>query len=416
MSRKWDAREAGREVARTTIKKLNRPPNFFLLFSTIHYDKHGGFQEFLDGVWDVLPKGTPLVGGTVAGFMNQHGCFTRGSVALAVSYPNMDIAVGLGHNTKKNPKKAVEEFSKMIKTNAKESNFHEKFLFILPSGGKVPSLTGTGTRRVYKSKLPSSILSKLLKTSLKLYQKGLGREDIILEELSNSLPDFNIIGGSSIDDNKMENNYQFLGDNVYSNSIVGLSIITDSPIVMDSQVAVEKTGKYFKADTAGEKYIISKIDGKPATRTFFDYLNWPESLMDERLYRRTFFYPILFEQNGEIYPEVIGALFGNSIIVGFDIKSDTLCIGQSSRKILTKVLKDGLSNITKNGVPKLSIFIYCSALLETLGRDFFKVQEIIKEAHQDSPFLLIATGGEDFRIPNKVLKHSNETINMMAFS
>jgi len=35
MSRKWDAREAGREVARSTIEKLKAPPNFFILFSTM---------------------------------------------------------------------------------------------------------------------------------------------------------------------------------------------------------------------------------------------------------------------------------------------------------------------------------------------------------------------------------------------
>ena len=29
MSRKWDAYKAGQEVARSTIKKLNSPPNFF---------------------------------------------------------------------------------------------------------------------------------------------------------------------------------------------------------------------------------------------------------------------------------------------------------------------------------------------------------------------------------------------------
>ena len=58
MSRKWDALEAGREVARNTIKKLKTPPDFFLLFSTIHYEKHGGFQEFLNGVCDILPEAT----------------------------------------------------------------------------------------------------------------------------------------------------------------------------------------------------------------------------------------------------------------------------------------------------------------------------------------------------------------------
>src|SRR5512136_1247059 len=79
MSRKWNAREAGKEVAETAIKNLTLPPDFFLLFSTIHYEKYGGFQEFLNGVWDILPKKTPLIGGTVAGFINNYGCFSRGA-------------------------------------------------------------------------------------------------------------------------------------------------------------------------------------------------------------------------------------------------------------------------------------------------------------------------------------------------
>jgi hypothetical protein len=138
--------------------------------------------------------------------------------------------------------------------------------------------------------------------------------------------------------------------------------------------------------------------------------------MDERLHRRTFFYPILFEKNEEIFPEVIGVIVGDSIVCGFDVSSDKLCIGQSSRKILENAIRKGLQNITSYGPPEFSFIIYCSAFLETLGRDFFIVQKIIKEAYKDSPFLLISTGGEDFRIPNKIPKHSNETINTVAFS
>ena len=115
ISRKWDAYEAGREVARTTINNLDKPPSFFLLFSTIHYKNHGGFQEFLSGVWDVLPNETPLIGGTIAGFINNHGCYTRGATALAISYPKMDIALGYGINTKRNPKKAAKTCATMIK-------------------------------------------------------------------------------------------------------------------------------------------------------------------------------------------------------------------------------------------------------------------------------------------------------------
>jgi len=115
MSRKWDAREAGREVARSTIEKLNQPPSFILLFSTIHYKDHGGFQELLNGVWEVLPKGTPLIGGTISSFINNYGCYARGATALAISYPKMDVAIGIGRHTKITPKRAATKCAETIK-------------------------------------------------------------------------------------------------------------------------------------------------------------------------------------------------------------------------------------------------------------------------------------------------------------
>lgn len=410
VSRKWD----GAEVAQELVDKLQSKtpnPKFILLFTTIHYENE--FKKILSGLKDAFPD-PPLVGGTVAGFMTPEGCYTRGVTTLAVDYPNMEVSVDIGHNTKRNPEKAVKEFANSIKDKIKDTKFPEKLLFILTSGTMLPSLIGTDAKRVYKTKIPSSILSRLLKTSFQTSQKGVGREDTILDEISKHMPDFNIIGGSSIDNNKMEKNFQFLNNEIITNSVVGLSITTDISIILDSQVAVKKTNKVFQIHLSGEEYIINKIDNKPATRTFFEYLNWPDSLMDERLHRRTFFYPILFEKNKEIYPEVIGGLVGNNIICGFDFKSDKACIGRSSREILINAINNELENITNSGIPKVGVMIYCSALLETLGRDFFKVQEIIKKAYHGSPFLLIATGGEDFCIPNKVLKHSNETINTAA--
>ncbi len=411
ISRKWDGEEVAIEIVDKIKNKMSKP-KFILLFTTIHYEKE--FKKLLSGIKDAFPD-SPLIGGTVAGFMTQEGCYTRGVTALAIDYPNMDVAVGIGHNTKKNPKKAAIELSNMIKMNI-ASEYSEKFLFILTSGTKVPSLLGTGVKKVYKSKISSYMVSNLLRTSSQVSQRGLGREDRVLENISRYMSNYKIIGGSSIDDNKLEKNFQFFNKDIHSNSVIGLSICINKKILLDSQVAVEKTNIFFDVQTAGEKCIINKIDNKPATKTFFSHLNWPSSLMDERLHRRTFFYPLIFEKDGEIYPEVIGGIAGDSIICGFDVQSDKLCIGQSSRKILINSLKNSLNKITIDSIPKFSIIIYCSALLETLGIDFFKVQEILKEAYKDSPFLLIATGGEDFSIPNKVFKHSNETINLAAFS
>ena len=111
--------------------------HLFLLYSTIHYDDCGGFQELLDGVWEVLPDGTPLVGGTFGGFINQEGCYIKGVTAMAVSYPNMNVITGYGKNTKRSPKKAANHCVKMIKNGLK--NKHEnKFMLSIISGMRLP--------------------------------------------------------------------------------------------------------------------------------------------------------------------------------------------------------------------------------------------------------------------------------------
>ena len=209
MSRKWNAREAGREVAETAIRQLHEPPSFFLLFSTIHYEKHGGFQEFLNGVWDVLPKGTPLVGGTVVGFMNNYGCYTRGASALAVSYSNMDVSIGIGHNTKKNPNKAAENCTRNILKKFKESNYKESFVFQLVSGPTMPHFPGFGSGFILKGKVRGSLASRLIEISTKILQKGIGREEEVLERMSKSMEHTHIMSGSSSDDMKLSKNYQF---------------------------------------------------------------------------------------------------------------------------------------------------------------------------------------------------------------
>jgi hypothetical protein len=95
ISRKWDGEEVAIEIVDKIKNKMSKP-KFILLFTTIHYEKE--FKKLLSGIKDAFPD-SPLIGGTVAGFMTQEGCYTRGVTALAVDYPNMNVAVGIGHNT-----------------------------------------------------------------------------------------------------------------------------------------------------------------------------------------------------------------------------------------------------------------------------------------------------------------------------
>lgn len=415
MSRKWDAREAGKEVARNVIEKLNIPPDFFLLYSTIHYEKNGGFKEFLNGVWDVIPENTPLIGGTIAGFINNYGCFTRGASALAVSYKDMDVAIGYGLNTKKNPQKAAETCSQMIKNKLKNSSFTNKYLIEMVSGGKIPQFAGMGRRRVIKSGMTSKMATRLSNFSLNVLQYGVGREEEILDGLVNELPDYTIIGGSSIDDNSMIENYQFYNNQIYSNSLVALGVSTNQRINLNITYGLKPTDKKLKITKKGEdSRVIQEINNKPALEGFLKTLNWPHDFIDERLYRKTFFTPLGYWKDDILFPNVIGLFLGNNINVGFKIESDELSLLSASGKSLLQAVDDNLKEHSK--ATQVGFIISCAARLETLGKNIFKVKEKLSDFFGNTPYLLVYVGGEDTYSQNKGKRHINESFNVLTLS
>jgi hypothetical protein len=406
MSRKWDAREAGREVAETAIQKLSRPPDFFLLFSTIHYEKHGGFQEFLNGVWDVLPRGTPLVGGTVVGFMNNYGCYTRGASALAVSYSNMDVSIGIGHNTKKNPYKAAENCARNILKNFKDSNYKENFVFQLVSGPTMPHFPGFGSGFILKGKIRSSLASKLIEVSTKILQKGIGREDEVLEKMSKSMEYTYIMSGSSSDDMKLSKNYQFFNRKIFNNSVVAIGLKSDRKIDLKYghgfhklfDQALKVTEKAF-----GGK-IIKKINNMNAVNEFIKTIHWSEDMLDERLHEKTFFFPLGFEYADKtLSPAAIGAILGGGFSFSFRANSDNLFVLTASGQSIVDAID---ACMDRDSI--LTFGISCCANLVTLGDDIYRVQEQIQKYLKD--FLVIFTLGEGVYLPSeKIPKFFNET-------
>lgn len=229
-STKEDAREAGREVAKLALGQMKSKPDFFLLFSTIHYKDHGGFQELLNGVWEILSEGTPLIGGTVAGFLNPQGCYARGVTGMAISYPNMDVTIGYGKNTKRSPKKAARQCAGMIKTGLK-NKYNNKFLLSVISG---PEMPGSQMSPIINSRIAARIMLSILSFSQKIFQMGFGREEDVLEELTKELPDFNLLHGSTEDIVTWKTNYQFFNKHVFTETALALGIETDMMFDLNS--------------------------------------------------------------------------------------------------------------------------------------------------------------------------------------
>ncbi|MGF3555197.1 MAG: FIST N-terminal domain-containing protein [Thermoplasmatota archaeon] len=416
MSRKWDAHEAGREVAETAIQKLSRPPDFFLLFSTIHYEKHGGFQEFLDGVWDVLPKGTPLVGGTVAGFMNNYGVYVHGATALAVSYPNMDVAIGYGKNTKRNPKRAAHQSVEMIKNKLAGSQYKNKFLFNFVSGPELMRIPGQGYKKVINSGFMSRFIMLAFNTSQTIFQKGLGREDEIFEEITRILPNYSMLLGTSWDDYRGIHNYQFFNNNIFANSVLNLGISTDLDLDVCTNHGMKETGIKLKVTKLSrDKHIIHKINGQPARKELLHLLDWPQDFLSEKTMTRTIlYYPISYKRSGREVPIVTPGFIRDSILVPCKIDGGNVSILTVSGKKLIDAAKDNL-DFFNNIQPDFGLFSACITVLGTLG---FKTDFIRKEMlkyFEEKPFILFWSAGEGTYSPKESITYANMSFNTAIF-
>lgn len=401
ISRKWEAREAGREVVKSAISKLKTPPSFVLLFSTIHYKKHGGFQEFLNGVWDVLPKDTPLIGGTIAGFINNYGCYTRGATALAVTSPNINVAVGIGYHTKANPKAAAKKCAMMIKRNLKEKSSQNKLLIDFISGPTIPSLPIMGRTNVIKSKFFGWLATHFAIRLFSYFGNGMGKEEDIVDHLSSFFPDYYIIGGSSMDDYKQIYSYQFINREIHKNCIVALGCNVDFPIFLKSLIGMHNTNKTFKI--TGSSYngrLITSIDKKPAKKSILDLLGITEEQygdMSAFYYRTANYFPITFEENPSFTSGIAGFL-GNSVALGYKIRGKNIrflsITGKESLDLIDSIFKD----VYNHNFP--FAFMSSSAMvLNSLGMKAHNMKEKLDNYIKDVPYLMICTVNENAKTP-----------------
>lgn len=412
-SQNWDPVQAASEVIQQALKDLSKPPKFVLLFSSIHYEKEKGFQKILDTVYHFITKDTPLIGGTVAGFMNNHGCFTRGLTALACYSDEIDVATGVGHNTKRNPGKAARDAAKMIRNALTASKYKNKFLFEIVSGGMIPRI-GIMRKRIFRKGLLAKIASNLSELSLILFQLGVGREEETLDELTKQLPDFTILGGSAIDDNKMEQNVQFYYNTLLTNSIVGLAVLTNLDFDLITTYGHSKTGKAFEVSKTGaSNRIIKKLNGRPALQELLEKIGWPEQYLTERIYRKTFFYPLGYEKNGILYPEVMGLFLGNDVVVGYKIEGKTLhLLSASGKQYISSI--ETLLDIAQGKQIALNLGVFCAAALETFGRQVYAIRSRILKANKDAKFFVVFAGGEDtYRPHTNDIRHVNESFNTL---
>jgi len=389
LSRKWDAREAGREVAETTLEKMDgENPKFFLLFSTIHYEKYGGFQELLNGVWDVLPEGTALIGGTVAGFMTREGVFSRGVAALATS-GNFNVSSGFSEGVRKNPKKASIDIANKIGKN-------NSLVMVFPPGPSMPNVKGGEKLIVTKSKTMAKLAPRLLEISTTRLNKGVGREMEILEELSRQISS-DIVGSSTIDDNRYDNNYQFFINRFFSDAIVsiGLDKINYDLYTMETMPIPKSWYKVSKKKAFD--HVVEEIEGKKALSVYMKELGYMENMIFDEphlVHRRFVFVPaVTKDEHGGYHPRCPGTFYGGSLGFGHPI-FDYIGFSSTNGEYILNSFTEFYGKYNAKEVKFLLVFS-CAVLFEALGSGAYIINEKLRDIY-GGDYLMLFGGGEIF--------------------
>jgi len=399
-SQNWDPVTAGREVIEQALSKLSQPPKFVLLFSTIHYEKNKGFQKILETIYEQIPKETPLVGGTVAGFMNNTGVYTRGLTAMACYSDEIEVATGVGHSTKRNPKKAAREFVNNIKKMKINEKFKNKLLIDFISGPTMPHIPFIKRINLVRSKIIGELMAVYGLRASSLFGFGVGKEEEIIRELQKSNKT-SIFGGSATDAGKLISNYQFNNKTVLKNSITGLLIYTNNQIFVDGFSEMTKTNVCFRVDKKStEDRVIKTINDKPATIELLNKLGFTNEVFNnlEQLYRTTFYFPISISDD-DSSTTTIGAIYGTNLAVGHKLQTNNIKLLSASGKQIVNspnTFRKILEN--KN---KLTLIIACETGMEALGGKIYKQKEQIDAICKDN-YLVLYCGGEHFCNQNKI--------------
>ncbi|MDG6218061.1 MAG: FIST N-terminal domain-containing protein [Candidatus Thermoplasmatota archaeon] len=416
-TRRWNAKESGIDLAEGLMEKLNENPDFIVLFSTIHYMKNGGFEHLLEGIYEVFPENVKLVGGTVNGFLNNDGCFARGATALAVSSDEMDVAIGIGHNTKRNPKKAALQCASDLKKNLSHSGFQNGFLLHIISGAEVPNIPPIGTKKIIKPGAAPNTLMKLFSLSQYRLQMGPSRDEEILEGMIGYMPDFSMLSGATLDDGHGIHNYQFYNRTVMKNAIVSLGLKTNKEIFVKSTTNLKRTDIEFDiTKISKDKRIIHEINGRPALEELLRLLKWPQEILkEETWFHTTFYFPIggqvseLSKNNDSAH--VIGIVLGNSLLLTCKLIGSHASILTIDGKGLFDVIDKNMDYI--DFTPSFGLISSCITRFETLGHKMYEVRDRIKTHVKDSPFVVFYVGGESTYSKNEGLSYSNISFNSM---
>ena len=140
---------------------------------------------------------------------------------------------------------------------------------------------------------------------------------------------------------------------------------------------------------------MKSINNSRAVDGYLKLMGWSRQVLDERLYRKVFYYPFIQKTSSKMdSPRMLGLVYGDEFVCAAKpLETVEAEIYTSTGKSMIESVGD----LFKNRSYKLAFLISCGTKMETLGDKIYDVKKILDKKINDH-YLLIYTGGEFSKI------------------
>ena len=388
ISTKLDSFMAGKEAASNAYYQLGKnEPDIIITFISTIFDP----KETIRGI-RLVTKDAPLIGCSSIGSISTYGSHKDSVAVFLIVSDSIIFSCGTVYNASKNPrlagsKAAIKAFGSTRKTKTKQA-------YMMFSDG----MSGNN--------------ADILRGSQ--------------EVLGTSFP---IIGGGTCSNSRAQKTYQYMENEIQTDSVVGVIISGDLRLGIGKSSGWKPIGKPHKV-TWAKSNIIKEIDEKMAVEIYKEYFEKSfEELKNEEICKLGITYPLgisCMDYNDDYLTRVPLSIEENGgLVLNGDIKEDEdirLMIADKDL-ILESAKKAALEAINdiKNAKIKFAIMFSNIGRILVLGNDAYKEIEIIKETiGRNIPILGCYTFGEyaPFNINESMSQYNfnNHSISLALFS
>lgn len=384
-SKNQDSKKAGAEAAQQALDQIQgAKPDLVMVFASVQFEQ----EQVLQGVRGIA-KEALLVGCSDSGEIITQGPDSKSVVAMVLSAPEIEFAIGVGKNIKTDSRAAGKQAAENIIQKAKG----KLSMFIMFPDG----LTGNGADIVRGA------------------QDALGQH-------------FPIMGGSAGDDFAFEKTFEYYNDQVLNDAVVALGLSGKFAWGVGVQHGWEPIGLPMKV-TKSEGAVLKELDNKPALRIYQDYFGKKaDELIREPIARMAYTYPLGMSVEGSdelLIRDVVIANKKGEITCAAEIPQGSevrLMLGDPEKAIKSaeKAAKNAKSQL-KGAKPK-AIFVFdCMARNKLLGARIGEEIDAIQDVlGRDVPLIGFYTYGEQAPLAGDVNPQTcrsvfhNETMTLLV--